>query len=584
MEEIAKKTLAKNVEERYQTPKDLLIDLINLRRKLEVETEIERTGSPELRNTTTKEKYFGDESTSSASLDSATPNSELEVAVNAFTIGYIQRTLNRHKAFAITTAVLLVLAAATVGYLYFSRRNQTTIDSIAVLPFVNGSNDPNTEYLSDGITESVINSLSELPQLRVMARSTVFHFKGRETNPQVIGKELGVRAVMTGRLLQQGDTLIISVELVNVSDGTQFWGEQYNRRMVDLATVPQDISREITSRLRLKLSGEEQGKLNKGGTNNTEAYQLFLRGRYYFGKGTGDDFKKAIEQFRQAIDRDPNYALAYVDLAECYRELGAYAGAPASETLPNARVALERALQIDGSLAEAHEALAALYSSSLQWDQSEREHLRAISLNPNVGHIKYANFLRAQMRYDEALREIKRAQTIEPLSPEAGVTAAFIYRKLGDLESSISESKRVIALDPTYPVAHLTLGFAYLSRGHYEEAIAEFEKAVDLSGRASYAVSTLGGAYATSGRRAEALRLLKELKEKYARGEANGTDLATTYAGLGDDDQAIDWLERDLAAGNTVFLTIITNTLVHDRLHNNARYKDFLRRMGLNVQ
>jgi len=417
-----------------------------------------------------------------------------------------------------------------------------------------------------------------------MARSTAFRYRGRETDPQAVGKELGVRAVLTGRLSQQGDNLIVSAELVNVSDGTQLWGERYNRRMSDLPVLQQDISREITDRLSLRLSGEQQRQLNRGGTNNTEAYQLYLRGGYDARKGTGDDFRKAIQQFQHAIDLDPNYALAYVGLANCYSVIGSYAGTPANETLPQAKVAIERALEIDDSLAEAHASLGKLYSASLQWEKSEKEYQRAISLNPSVGHGGYASLLRAQMRYDEALREIKREQELDPLSPLTGATAAFIYRNLGDIDASIRESKRVIALDPQYPVAHLSLGLAYTSQRRYEEAIAELQKAVDLSGRGSYALAILGAAYAVSGRRAEAQAILRELEGKYAKREANGTDLATTHAGLGNDDQAIAWLEKDFENGNTVFLGIVTNTSIHERLHNNVRYQNLLRRMGLTVQ
>jgi serine/threonine protein kinase/tetratricopeptide (TPR) repeat protein len=567
LDEIVTKALTKDREERYQTIKDLALDLKRLKQKLDIEAEIERTQAPELRNMSARRAF----------------ERAREGRATASSIEYLASRINVNKTGAFLVIVSLVILAVAVAY-YFTQRSAQPIDSIAVLPFANAGGDPNTDYLSDGITESIINSLSQLPQLKVMARSTVFHFKGRDTDPLTVGKELGVRAVMTGRLSQQGDNLIVSAELVNVSDGTQLWGEQYNRRMSDLAVLQQDISREITDRLRLRLSGEQQRQLNKGGTNNTGAYQLFLRGRYYERKGTGDDFRKAIGQFQQATERDPNYALAYVGLADGYLDIGAYIGTPTREILPQARVAVERALQIDDSLSEAHAALAHLYHVSLLWEQSEKEYQRAISLNPKVGHWEFANLLRCQMRYDEALREIKRAQELDPLYPLAGAIAAFIYRNLGDADASIRESKRVIALDPNYPVAHVSLGLVYMDQRRYEEAIAELQKAVELSGRGSYTVSTLGAAYAASGRHAEALAILRELEEKYARHEANGTDLAILRAGLGDSDQAITWLEKDLDAGNTAFLVYVTNTYVHDRLYNDARYRAFLRRMGLTVQ
>jgi serine/threonine protein kinase/TolB-like protein/Tfp pilus assembly protein PilF len=566
LDEIVNKALSKNREERYQTIKDLALDLKRLKQKLEVEAEIERTQAPELRNMGARTAIDHPRVTASDKRD-------------------VARHFKVNRTGAILAVASLLILAVAIGY-YLTRGvgGAQPIDSIAVLPFVNAGGDPNADYLSDGITESIINSLSQLPQLKVMARSTVFHFKGRDTDARAVGRELGVRAVLTGRLSQQGDNLIVSAELVNVSDGTQLWGGQYNRRKSDLAVLQQDISREITDRLRFRLSGEQQRQLNKGGTSNTEAYQLFLKGRYYERKGTGADFRKAIEQFQQATERDPNYALAYVGLAECYLDIGAYIGTPTREILPQARVAVERALQIDDSLAEAHVALAKLYYVSLLWEQSEKEFQRAISLNPNVGRLEFANLLRSEMRYDEALREVKGELERDPLYPLAGAIAAFIYRNLNNADASIRESKRVIALDPTYPVAHVSLGVVYIGQRRDEEAISELQKAVDLSGRGSYAVASLGEVYAASERRAEALAILRELEEKYARREANGTDLAIVLAELGDNARAISWLEKDLDSGNTAFLVIVATTSVHDRLHDDPRYKDFLRRMGLKVQ
>ena len=566
LDEIVTRALAKDREARYQTIKELALDLKRLRQKLDVEAEIERTRAPELRDRRDR-----------------TVNEQPRVTATG-PMNFISRLRMNPTTAALAIAGLLILALAVGVYFKRGDGGAQPIDSIAVLPFANTSGDPNTDYLSDGITESIINSLSQLPQLKVMARSTVFHFKGRDTDAREVGKELGVRAVVTGRLSQQGDNLIVSAELVNVSDGAQLWGDKYARRSSDLAVLQQDLAREITDRLRLKLSGEQQRQLNKGGTNDSGAYQLFLKGRSFERKGTGADFRKAIEQFQQASERDPNYALAYVEIAECYISLPSYDGTPTREVLPHARAAIERSLQIDDSLSEAHASLAHLYYISLLWDQAEREYQRALSLNPNVGHMEYASSLRCQMRYDEALREIKRAQELDPLYPLAGAVAAFIYRKLGDGDASEKESKRVLALDPNYPVAHLSLGLAYLDRRRYDDAIAELQMAVDLSGRGSYAVSTLGAAYAVSGKRREALGILTELEQKYAMRGANGTDVAIVQSALGNNDQAMAWLEKDLAAGNTAFLVVVTNTYVHDRLYDDPRYKDFLRRMGLKVR
>src|SRR5437660_4813346 len=370
--------------------------------------------------------------------------------------------------------------------------------------------------------------------MKVLAMRSMFPLKGRESDPQAVGKELGVNAVMTGRMLQQGENLTVSIELVNVADGTQLWGEQYNRRAADLATVQQEIARDISERLRLRLSGEER-QLSKGGTNNTEAYQSYLRGRYYWNKRSGDGFKKAIEQFQQAIDHDPNYALAHAGLADCYLLLEQYTSAPARETLPKAKAAAERALQIDDSLAEAHASLASYYHQSWRWDEAEKEFKRAISLNPNypTAHHWYEVHLRSIGRLDEALAEIKRAQELDPLSPVLYVNVSFVYLLKNDLGSALEQAKRAVELDPTFPQPDESIGRLYLNRHRSPEAVAGFQQDVATE-RSAHVLKDLGNAYAVAGRRDEALAVLKELEEKYQKHESLGQYVALVYAGLGD--------------------------------------------------
>ena len=303
--------------------------------------------------------------------------------------------------------VALVLGLAGIVYFFYFARTARPIDSIAVLPLSNASNDPNTEYLSEGITDSIISNLSQLPQLKVMARATVFRFKDKDVDPREVGRQLGVQAVMVGRLLQQGDHLIIRTELVNVADGTQLWGAEYDRKLSDVLALQQDISREISEKLRLRLTGEDKKRLTGHDTTNAEAYQFYLRGRYFWNKRTADGIKKAIEQFQQAIDRDPNYALGYVGLADCYLVLELYAGVPSSESLPKARAAADRALQIDDSLSEAHASSAYIYQQMWRWAEAEEEYKRAISLNPNypTAHLWYGLYLRTKLQFDDALRD-----------------------------------------------------------------------------------------------------------------------------------------------------------------------------------
>src|SRR5262249_44230764 len=415
---------------------------------------------------------------------------------------------------------------------------------------VNQNRDTETEYLSDGLTESIINNLAQLSSLRVSPRSTVFQYKGKDTDPLKVGHDLGVRAVLTGRLLQRGDSLIVSAELLDVRDNKQIWGEQYNRKLADALAVQQEISREISERLRTKLSGEEQRQLTRRDTSNPDAYAFYLKGRYYWNKRTPGNLGKAIEQFQLAADKDPNYALTYVGLADCYSLLEFYAGTPASETLPKAKAFAERALQLDNSLAEAHTSLAFACDQLWQWEKAEEEFKRALELNPNypTGHHWYAIQLLDTGRFDEALTEAKRAQELDPLSLAIGQNLSQTYLARGDVNPAMEQARKVIDLDPRYPRGHFYLGFVYLKQANYAEAIAELRKAADLTERDRSVFGGLGYGYAVSGRRAEALAMLKELEAKYERHEALGVDLAGVYAGLGDKDQAFAWLEKDFQA------------------------------------
>jgi TolB-like protein/Flp pilus assembly protein TadD len=540
----------------------LLLDLQSLKQQLDFEARLERSVPPE--TTVSKARASVSQQVSpTASIESLTSRIK------------VRPTL-------VIALAALIVAVSLLTYLYLARP-ATAIDSIAVLPLINASNDPNSEYLSDGITESIISNLSQLPQLKVMARSTVFHFKGKEIDPRDVGRQLGVRAVMTGRLLQQGDHLIVRTELVNVEDGTQLWGAEYDRELSDVPGLQQDISREISEKLRLKLTGEEKKRLIGRDTTNAEAYQFYLRGRYLWNKRTGEGIKRAIEQFQQAIERDPNYALGYVGLADCYGLLEEYAGVPTSETLPKARAAADRALQIDDSLSEAHTSSALIYQNMWQWAEAEKEYKRAISLNPNyaTGHHWFSIYFRAKGQLDDSLREINRAQELDPLSSVIGQNVAEVYLLKNDFNSAIAECKRIIELDPNFPGAHEELGFAYLKQGRNEEAIAEFQKTVKLSGSTSKNQGDLGYCYAVTGRRAEAQAILKELEEKYARREAIGQYLAEVYAGLGDRDQAFAWLEKDFERRSGNRLPFAKWWFTFDDLRGDPRFADLVRRMDL---
>jgi serine/threonine-protein kinase len=568
LERIVSKALRKEREQRYQTTKDLLLDLQSLKQQLDFEAKLERSMPPETRvgQPTVSEAS----ATASGQAPQTTPITES-----------LANRIKHHKRSLIIGLSVLIVAVASLSYLFYFARPARAIDSIAVLPLVNASNDPNTEYLSDGISEALINSLTELRQLRVVARSTAFRYKGREVDPQLVGRELNVRALLTGRVRQMGDTLDIQVDLVDATTGAELWGEEYQRKVSDVLSIKQAIAREVTEKLRLRLSSEEQQRLVKRDTTNADAYQFYLRGRFFWNKRTTEGMKKAIEQFQQAIDRDPNYALGYVGLADSFLLLDQWGGIPSSETLPKARAAADRALQIDDSLAEGHASSAYIYHKLWRWGEAEAEFKRAISLNPNysTAHHWFAIYLAIRQQFDDALKEIKRAQDLDPLSPVINTTVAEVYLLKNDPDSAIEECKRVIELDPHFPGAYDDLGSAYLKQRRYQEAMTEFQKALELSG-GSEGLGNLGYLYAVTGRRSQALRILKELEEKYARRETGGLELAVVYFGLGEKDQGFAWLERDFEqrSASLPFITYISNAEIP---RSDPRYADLLRRMGL---
>jgi TolB-like protein/Flp pilus assembly protein TadD len=456
--------------------------------------------------------------------------------------------------------------------------------SIAVLPFENASGNADTEYLSDGIPEALINSLAELPQLKVTARSTAFRYKGKQIDPQGVGRELKVRTVLMGVIRQLGDRLNVQVDLVDAVTGAQLWGQEYERKLADVLAVKQTLVREVTEKLKLKLTGEQQQQLTRRDTTNPEAYQSYLRGRYYWNKRTAESVKKAIDQFQQAADKDPKFALAYVGLADCYVILEDYVGTLASETYPKAEAFAQRALQLDSSLAEANASLGFVYTGLWQWEKAEEEFKRSIKLDPNYATAPhwYALYLLNVGRIDEAMTEVKRAHELDPLSAVIWTSLTYVYFAKGDVNTAIAECKRVIDLDPSYPRAHEYLGLGYLKQGQYTEAMAELQRAVELSGRERRPLRDLGYGFAISGKHAEALAVFKELEGKYEKHEAIAQDLAAVSAGLGEKDQAFAWLEKDFEARSGL-LAWIRWTPAFESLRSDPRFTDLVRRMGFEL-
>jgi TolB-like protein/Tfp pilus assembly protein PilF len=452
------------------------------------------------------------------------------------------------------------------------------ISSLAILPLVNASGNPSAEYLSDGLTESIINNLSQLPQLRVMACSTVFHYKGLEVDPRHVGRELGVQAVLVGKVLQVGARLIIRTELVDVKNGWQLWGEQYNRNFSDILMVEEEISREISEKLRIKLTGEKKKRLTKRYTENTQAYQLYLKGRYYWNKYTKDGMKLGFECFQQAIDLDPNYALAYTGLADSYYRFSNL-HMPSREAMPKAKAAAMKALEIDEELAEAHISLG-LVRMHYDWDwlDAEREYRRAIDLKPGyaITHQRYGIYLNQMGRLDEAMAELKLAQELDPLSLQISVNLGSTLFLMRQYNLAIELGRKTLETDPNFFPAHVLLGMAYEQERKFSEAIAEFQRANEIEDSQTI-LGYLGYAYAISGKRAEAVKLLGELKGRSKRSYLSPYSIALIYTGLGEKDQALVWLEKAYEERDSLMAYLKVSPRL-DSLRSDPRFRRLLRR------
>jgi serine/threonine protein kinase/tetratricopeptide (TPR) repeat protein len=475
--------------------------------------------------------------------------------------------------------VLLALAlAAGASYVYMRGRGQQ-IDSMAVLPFVNGSGNPDTEYLTDGITETLINNLSQLPGLRVSARSLAFRYKGRDVDPLKAGQDLNVRAVITGRITARGNTLIIQSDLVDVRNGSQLWGGQYNRPLADILAVQDEISTEIFEKLRLRLTGEEKKRATKRYTENAEAYQLYLRGRYYWNQGTIAGFKKAIDYFQDAITKDPNYALAHAGLADSYLFLGSYF----VEAIPEAKAAALKALELDRTLAEAHVSLGHI-KLWLDWDwpAAEIEFKQGIALNPNsaLAHNQFGMYLAAMGRLDDAITEVKRAQELDALSPIVNTDLGWYLLYAGRGSEAVEQFRKILELDANYLSARWGLGASYTQQQLYGQAIEELKKAVSLSEGSPVPMGHLGFAYGLNNDATQARKTLSELSTLATRQYVPSSTIALVHAGLGEKSQALDWLEQ--AYQEHDFSMVFHNVAPWFKsLRGEPRFEQLVRRMQL---
>jgi TolB-like protein/DNA-binding winged helix-turn-helix (wHTH) protein/Tfp pilus assembly protein PilF len=479
-------------------------------------------------------------------------------------------------------AVALLASLAAVGWFYKFAARGETIDSLAVLPFVNA--DPNTEYLSDGITESLINSLSQLPNLKVMSRDSAFRYKGKETDPQTVGRELGVRAIFKGRVTQQGDTLNISAELINARDSSHIWGQQYERKIADMVVLREEIAREMARTLRMRLTGAEEKRLTKSYTANPEAYQDYLKGHYWLNKSTAEGFNKGIEYFQQAIAKDPTYALAYSGLADSYSSLADFGLAPSKESYLRAKDAALKALELDDTLAEAHSSLA-LIKSSYDWDWSgaDKEFRRAIELNPSYtdAHRLHAEVLWQTGRLEEAIAETKITLELDPLSLDTNNDLGVEFFLARQYDQAIEQEGKVLELDPNYIVAYYFRGVAYLQKSMYREGMREFEKGVAISPDDTLALTGLGYGYAVTGRRPEAQRVLDKLTEFSKQKYVSAVFMAKIYAGLREKEKAFAWLEKAYEDRSIVSVGYIKTNPMFDPVRLDPRFVDLLRRTNL---
>jgi tetratricopeptide (TPR) repeat protein len=437
------------------------------------------------------------------------------------------------------------------------------------------------EYLSDGITESIINTLSQLPQLKVMARATVFRYKGREVDAAEVRRDLNVRAVMMGRVLQIGDNLVIKTELVDTSDGSQLWGEQYRRKAADIFEVQEEISKEISEKLRIRLTGEEKKLLVKRYTDNTEAYRLYLKGRYCLSKATHEALNNALKHFRQAIDVDPDYALAYAGLADAYYALSSN-HLPANEAMPKARAAAEQALKFDDELAEAHASLG-LVKAFYEWDWAgaEKEYRRAIELNPGYAsaHHWYGWYLALTGRLNEAIAEVKQASELDPLSLEINSDLGLSFFFARQYERAIEQFEKALEMDPNSVWTRFFMGWAREQKGDYAEAIAEYERAARLED-APLIMAAVGHTHVMAGRPEEAQAVLAEMTELASRRHVSSYHFAILNAALGRRDEAFDWLEKSYAAREEALVWLKVDPRL-DRLRTDPRLIELQRRVGL---
>jgi serine/threonine protein kinase/tetratricopeptide (TPR) repeat protein len=564
LERIINKTLEKDRTLRYQSAADLRTDLARLKR----DTDSSRSATLSLEAAPDSQK----------SARQAQPDHGSDTVL-AF--GLVKR--HKKELFAGLAALLIIVAA--IGY-WLHRSGSSSpsgsIDSVAVLPFTNTGGEQDTEYLSDGITETLINNLSRVSKLRVVPRSTVFRYKGQSNAPEKIARELNVRAVVTGRVTRRGDSFVVGAELIDVGRDSQLWGDQYSQKLSDILGIQEQISREITDHLKVQLSGAEQQQLTKRDTQNPEAYQLYLRGRYFWNKRTPEGVKQGLAYFQQAIERDPNYALAYAGVADSYAVgNGRYLGLTGLQSRPKSKEASLKALSLDDSLAEAHTTLADTYLYfDWDWAKADEEFRRAIAANPNypTAHQWYAECLYATGRFDEAIAQAKRAQELDPLSPIINGSLAATYLYARRYEEALEQYKKTYQMDPNIDIVDTDMAFTYALKKMYPESINAFQQIITLDNGPAFAADFVN-VYRTSGYEAALQAYYDHLPRERREGEAT-YDTARVLLLLGKKKEVLDVTESAFKVRGGWMVYLYCDPLF-DSVRSEPRYQALLQKLKL---
>lgn len=582
LERIVSKALAKDRLKRYQTITDLKLDLEQLRD--EIHTSETTEGTRYVTRATETDLHSSPPTVARSEIE--TVSNSATVSISPAILAASQYKSKRWIAYGALglLAVLIIVAAV------FYASSSPAINSVAILPFVNDSKDPNAEYLSDGLTESIINSLSQLPNLKVMSRNAAFRFKGSNLDPLEAGRNLNVGAVLTGRLVKLDDRIVIKTELIKVADGSQLWGAEYNSSLADIFSVQDEVSKKISQSLRLRLSGEDEEKLAKRYTKDAEAYQLYLKGRYFWNKRNEEGFRNGIDYFKRAEEKDPTFALAFSGLADSYALLCDIGVVRPVDEMPKAKAAAEKAVDADSTLAEAYTSRAFVrLAYDWDWLGAQNDFQQALKLNPKypTAHQWYASYLMQMGKFGLAKAEIEEAQKLDPLSPIIGANAGLYSYYEHNYDDAIAKYKLTLQSDPDFWVARHYLALAYVQKGMHDEAIAELrklikapasgpvpDKVVDAESEAS---ASLGFAYGMAGRQAEARAILSQLDSLSQQRYVSPLYFAIVYAGLKDNDRAMEYLGKAFEARHPG-LVLIRIEPMFDGLRGDERFKALIRR------